>query len=259
MNYKLTLTALLLTTFFASTDLVNAHDGRRMKVTVVNNQLFGQGYISGETPTDDGGGLVRPYYNAVHGHFNNVGSSAAIATLPGFDILTPAEDGLIGFDVTLTLLSGGKWAGAPTQDGTGLAQDFGTPELSNLTAAETLFLGMNGAAGGFSTESPGAFTIGEALSGPVEDIDLTYEIDLQPTDTIYFLEWQLSTDNPGIASSESLYTILSPDGANHVEKMHFQALALERHLGISAVPEPGSISLLAFGVLALFSGRKRSS
>jgi hypothetical protein len=237
---------------------LGAHEGRRLDITVINNQLYAQGYLSGDSPTDDGGGFVRPYYNAIHGHFNNVGSSGAIATLPGFDIRTPQQDGLIGFDMTLALLGGGKWAGAPAQDGSGIDQDFGAPVLSSLTASETMFLGLNGAAGGFDTDSLGNFVIGDAIAGAVEDIDLTYEIDLQPSDTIYFLEWQLSTNKPDILSSDSIYTILSPDGSGPVERMHFQSLALERHFGLSAVPEPGTVGLLMLSFAAISIRRTRN-
>ena len=51
----------------ALTTTVCAHDGRRLEIKVVDNQLVAQGYVS--NGVDDGGGLVRPYYNTIHGHW----------------------------------------------------------------------------------------------------------------------------------------------------------------------------------------------
>ncbi|MEL6741291.1 MAG: prepilin-type N-terminal cleavage/methylation domain-containing protein, partial [Planctomycetota bacterium] len=64
------------------------HDGRRLRIEVVDNTLVAQGYISGANPSDDGGGVVRPYINAIHGHWENnpaSGVNAASARRPRTD------------------------------------------------------------------------------------------------------------------------------------------------------------------------------
>ena len=222
---------------------LEAHDGRRFDVTVIDGQLYAQGYLSGVDPINDGGGIERPYFNAIHGHFSNTNSAAlAITGLPGFDIREENASELQGFDLALTLIGSGVWDSPPAQDGSGFAQDFGEPQLTDLAADETIFASFGSTT--VDTDALGILTLATAISGDVLDIDLDYEINNQPVNSIHFLEWELSTSNPDIANSSSIYTILSPDGVGVVERLHFQSLALEEGLGVTlavAVPEPSSM------------------
>jgi len=56
------------------------------------------------------------------------------------------------------LIGAGKWVDPPAQDGTGLAQDFGTPQLTDLGIGEVLRISMR-------TESLTTATFGESLTG----------------------------------------------------------------------------------------------
>ncbi len=256
MKAKLVLVLpLIATAIFAACDTLAAHDGKRLDVLVINNQLYAQGYLSGSDPQDDGGGIVRPYFNAVHGHFSNVGSSLAVAALPGFDIRSSNAVDLSGHDLAITLIGAGKWDEPPRQDGTGLAQDFGTPILSELDIGEVLSISSR--SDSISTDAPGTLTLASNIAGDLTDLDPDYEINLQPDNVIYFLEWELSTTHPDIRLSESVYTILSPDGTGPVQRLHFQSLALERHFGIQGVPEPSFLSLIALAATTTMFVRRR--
>ena len=251
-------TPVLIAILFASLNSLFAHDGKRLDVVVIDNQLYAQGYLSGLDPVNDGGGITRPYYNTIHSHFTNIGSNTiANSQLPGFDIRMDNASELMGHDLNLALIGAGKWDEPPAQDGTGLAQEFGTPVLSELAIGEVLSVALR-------TETVTTENFGESLelatsvSGDVFDIDPNYEINLQPSNALYFLEWQLSTSNPDILDSESIYTIHSPDGVGPVKRLHFQSLALERHFGIAAVPEPGALSLIGLLTLSTFARRKSS-
>lgn len=238
-----------------------AHDGRRFDITVIDNQLYAQGYLSNPlTGENDGGGVVRPYFNAIHGHFSNSNSgSNAFASLPGFDIRISNAAELQGHDLLLTLIGSGRWDSPPAQDGTGLAQDFGVPNLTGLAAGETMF--VSNAIELVDTSTLGSITLAQNITGDVLDIDLDYEIDFQPVNSIHFLEWELSTSNAAVSDSVSVYTLLSPDGVGPIERLHFQSLALERHFGVqaTAIPEPSSTLCLAWGASCLLLVRKRQS
>jgi len=240
----------------------SAHDGRRLDIQVINNQLFAQGFLSNPVgPQDnDGGGLVRPYFNVIHDHFTNIGGSG-IATLPGFGISSATP--LIGGDVTLELLGASKWT-PPARIGTGPDQDFGTPVLEALSDSELISIGFPGSSQPqVDSNTLGEFTLASNINGTTnyDDIDLSYIINLEPEGSIYALEWQLSTTQPGIADSSSVYTLLSPDGVGFDQRLHFQTLALENFLGVTAattaVPEPGSCALLGMMLMPVLLRRKR--
>lgn len=122
-----------------------AHDGKRIEIEVQNDQIVGQGYLfsSDGDPTNDGGGIIRPYVNAIHSHFTPVGNTGLYNNATGFDLRESAP--FEGADLILTLTGAGKWANPPAQDGTMFAQDFGTPQLSPLGANENIevFLVLN--------------------------------------------------------------------------------------------------------------------
>ncbi len=215
---------------------------------MIDDQLFAQGYKT--DGVDDGGGLVRPYLNAIHDHFGNSpgASESASADLPGYDI-PDGIDALDGYDVTWTLTGAWKWVGPPMMPpaGTEVVQ---TP----LDTGDTVYVTRG--ASFVSTDSPGSLLlVNYAASGGVGgDLDLTYDIDLEPSDVLYVIESVLSTTAPGIADSETIYTILSPDPA--VGGLHHASLYLEQQLGI--VPEPASLTLLALGGGLALARRRRA-
>ena len=229
-------------------NLSQAHEGRRLEVLIADNQLYAQGYLSGANPIDDQGGIVRPYTNAIHGHFDSndpANQIPFIAGLPGFDLFEIER--LRSADLTIELLGARKWENPIVG---------ATPLLTSLDADETIEIGF-GFQPTINTVDLGGFTFADSITRRVSDIDLTYSIETDPADTLYALEWRLATSQPGIADSDSVYTILSPPGTGPVERLHFQSLALEANLGISTVPEPGALFVLGIGGL-LASTRRRS-
>lgn len=247
MKIKTIVSALAILVSLAS--LVQAHDGRRLDVVIIDGQLYAQGYLAGAAPVDDGGGLIRPYYNAIHGHLDvQAAASLYLATLPGFDLSASAGAQLLGADLQLELLSVTKWESPVVGQ---------TPMLEALDASELISVGHSNQST-ISSNNLGSFTLADSISGGISDIDLAYTLSGDPTDKLFALEWQLSTNQVGIADSESLYTILSPPGTGPVERLHFQSLGLESQLGITvAVPESSSLMLLAMaGVVGLVRRRK---
>ncbi|MEM0914031.1 MAG: hypothetical protein AAGK09_05405 [Planctomycetota bacterium] len=227
----------------------SAHDGRRFEIKVVDDQLVAHGYHS--AGIDDGAGVQRDYYNALHAHWtNNTVGSGATATLPGFDILGEAP-GLAGYDVDYTLTGAKKWVVTPPASGhmghgTHGGHDPGHPEI-HLMPLDGELLGLSYGLTGqdVTTDSPGTIDLvtgwdGVVGSGNGYDLDFLYQIAVAPTDTIFVLEGVLSTDAPGIAASETVYTILSPTG----HSFHANSLALEAYLG-TPIPEPMTVSLAA--------------
>ena len=246
--------------------IADAHGGRRFSILVIDDKLYAQGYLS-EIP-DDGAGIERPYFNAIHGHFENSlipSNQSAEATLPSYDIFEDTAMTLNGADVFLELLSAVKWENPTPQDTSleGMArlqQDFEIPEMLPGLGPndEPIFIGYEDEV--ISTSDLGRLTLAMGLSGAAVDLDLSYQIDDRPENILYVLEWQLSTTKSGIEASDSLYTIFSPDGNGPVERLHFQSLALENKFGvtISAVPEPGSFVALMLGTPLALIRRKRS-
>ena len=221
-----------------------AHDGRRLEIQVINNQLWAQGYISAGQP-DDGAGMVRPYLNTIHGHWSDNPSPvvAASATLPGFDLL--AGGALTGFDIDLTIDGARKWVGPDAMPMPGTIPD--------LVASEEFFVSYGGDS--ISTTTGGTFDLLDNISaGGQLDIDLAYDIADEPRGVLYVIDMTLSTNAPGIAASEQIHIILSPDGLDPVERLHHASLYLESHLG-RQVPAPASA--LTIGALALTARRRR--
>jgi len=269
-----------------------AHDGRRFQIEVRDNQLRAQGVNSAGVPIDPAG--LRNYFNAIHGHWSNL-TSPQLADLPGYDAgfgttalsdfdvyltitgatkWTSVSDNLVDPDAsgsTQNIIAGGQIKPGTTLD------------LQPLAANESLQVNIGGAGGEtVSTVDLGGggagLTItlidnfdGKLLIGPdgiVDnpdtqnpsngyDVDLTYLYDgpSAPLDAIYVLETVLSTDAPGIADSDTVYTIFAPDGSGPINRLHFAALFTEQQLG-TVVPEPASAALLAVGGALVLTGRR---
>ena len=240
MKVSTTFTAALLSAVFVSP--AQAHEGRRFQVQVnAEGQLVAQGVNTG---ADDGAPAIRPYLNAIHGHWANFRtSSAASADLPSFDLFDPPAQ-IEGADLTLTLSDAFKWVAPPMMPPAGT-----TPAFEALGADETIFVTYSG-----NTLTTNA--LGESLTlldpvpvGGQGDLDLSYEIGLQPDNVIYVLEFTLDSSAAHVIESDPVYAILLPEG-----QLHHAGLFTERYLGTS-VPEPGSLAILA--VMGVAVGTRR--
>lgn len=219
---------------------------RRFEIRIIDGQLAAQGYIGGPNPTDDGLGLVRPYLNSMHDHWTNGETRAASAGLPGFDLFDPGA--LLGHGLTITLTGASKWVAPPDEPAPGTI-----PDLVALGPAEEIFVSRVGVQ--HSTSAPGSFTLAESIgAGGAAGLDLAFATALEPTDTIYILDFTLSTDAPGVASSDPIHVILSPDGLTKLQRLHYASLYLEEHLG-TPIPAPGGVALLVGA--GLVGGRRR--
>ncbi len=228
-----------------------AHGGRRFSVVTLENQIFAQGQIvseTGGTPTDDGGGVIRPYYNAIHEHFADLPDVAnplfSRANNPGLDITDPT---LSAHGMALQVLGGFKWA----------APEIGPYESFTKTSfndQEGVRVNFNaGVAQSASTNDLGSIDLGVG-----EHFDLTFDyLDpsgtpaVSPDGTLFVMEFRLSSEADGIEASDRIFAILAPDGAGMMERRHHAALFLESELGVVPVPEPASILLLGMGVMAI--------
>ena len=212
MKIKWILFAILLTIGFALPAICAAHSGRRFEVrTDVDGgleKLYAQGYNS--SGTDDGGGVTRSYTNAIHDHWGNV-FGAATSGLPSFDVITPGS--LQGYAINASLVGVTKWVDPPLVEmgGMMMVPEGTIPTLESLTT-ENLIVSKNSQV--VSNGALGTLTLDNSISASGEHLDLIYVIDLEPANVLYALEWILSTDAPNIMASESIYAILSPDGAN---------------------------------------------
>ena len=237
-----------------------AHDGRRFDIQIKDGQLVALGYISGNNPVDDGNGVVRDYYNAIHSHWTDLVDLGiqSRSTLPGFDISD--ESDLIGDELWLTVTGVKKWAHAPFSDfagshGGGHGSGHGTthtpshggghfsPNFAAIPADEWVQVQFNGA----------VLNLGNALQiessvGSQGHYDLTFDYKagnpldaaLAPETAVYLVELQLSTSDPSILPSDTIYAILSPTIAG----AHGLSLATEQALG-TPVPEPASLAIMA--------------
>lgn len=251
MNAKRFWVGLILGVVVSLPNVSSAHEGRRLEVEVHNNQLWAQGSIGGP---DDGGGVIRPYYNSMHDHWTNAfgDKQEATANLPAWDIINPNE--LVGHSVSITWTDAFKWVAPPMMPPAGTV-----PNFSPLASGELIT--VTGPLG----DELDSLSLGQLMLVNSVDIhghlnlDIEYKINKQPLNEIFILEWTLSSNAPGIADSRSIYTILSPDGADPMERLHHASLYVERYLGVSAVPEPGvlGLTLLAGSLGWLGSRRKR--
>lgn len=221
-----------------------AHNGRRFQVQVRNQQLVAQGYITAGV-ADDGGGTTRPYLNAIHDHWANLGDASAVSNLPGFDVLDTTV--LEGFDLSLVFVDAFQWSNPPTDPAANLA-----PRFLNLDSTIGIEFGAT-----IDTIDGGSLPLANNIPpAGLRDLDPLYAISGTPSDVIHVLEWQLTTDAPGVADSDSIYTILSPDGVGPVERLHEASLLTERFLG-QAVPEPSAFATTLGGFLLAFAAAGR--
>ncbi len=242
MHRSIAITALL-----AAACTAHAHDGRRLEIKVINDQIVTQGYNS--AGVDDGGGVVRPYYNAIHGHWSYNPSpaiNASSADLPGFDVF--AGSALAGHNIMIELVGAKKWIAPPMMPTPGTV-----PNLVALDASEEIFVSHGSSL--VSTNAMGAFELVSNVSpSGTLDIDLSYDVAARPSGVLMVLEFVLSTDASGIAASDTVHIILSPDGATPMQKLHHASLYLESVLG-TPVPAPGAVAMLGLG--GLFAARRR--
>ncbi|MFK7790535.1 MAG: hypothetical protein AB8C95_13710 [Phycisphaeraceae bacterium] len=246
-----------------------AHSGRNFAVQLANDgsggqQLRLQGFntTGPEMGVDPSG---RQYYGAVHDHFDFLSNGGAEAEQPGF-LVSASLSELQGHSLTLQVVGAQKWVVDRNTilmpDNPMLASGIDARDivLQALSANETIIINSVREPGDFADTASlddvllAALVTDGGLAG-VDDIELTYDIGVQSTDTIYVIESVLKTSAPGIADSESFYTILSPDGSDMRERLHFPALLLETSLG-TPVPEPASIGILA--LLPVLMRRRRS-
>ena len=260
---------LILTLIFTltATQMLLAHGGRRLDVVVIDGKLFAQGYNSGSA---DQGDFVRPYMNSIHNHW---ASGSTVTSLPGFDVTLGQAfiDGggvahpysynnqaalLQGFDLSIELTGAGKWT-SPSQPFTesvfGINESIGIDYESEANENVSVSIDTTDLASGV----PLTFDLVTDWSESTTDLDVDYTLSLnpEPTGSIYFLQWQLSSANPAIESSDSVYTIFAPP-----MQFHHQSLALEQTLGttVSSVPEPSALGLLGLGLSILATRRRRS-
>lgn len=242
----------------------DAHSGRRLAVVVLNGQLAAHGYNTGAS---DGQVSPRPYYNAIHGHWNNspAGPQVATATLPGFDVFGPNSVGVVGVapsagllageSLTLTLLSAGTWTPPTSPISHG---NFGPISIVPLTAVNAVEIEHQGQA--YLTSDPGQISFPLALGGEIDplvgavDLDLIYRTSGHPTGSLYVLEWALSTTAAGITDSGSVYTLLSPEGM-----LHHQSLYAESQLSVAVAPTPGAsmLALITLYGASMWGGGRR--
>ncbi len=253
MNPKTCFAALVL--LIATPWLLSAHDGRRFEIEVLNdNALWAQGSIGGGV--DDGGGIHRPYYNAIHDHWSNApgGKQEAIATLPAWDIFNP-DPRLVGHSISLELVDVFRWVAPPLMPPAGTVPDFEPIDMSDLIQISTLQDSLTVTAGG----SFGTIELLDSVDIHGHfDLPFEYKINKKPENEIYIFEWVMSTSAPGINRSHSIFAVLSPDGLTMSDRLHHASLYTEQYLGIRTIPEPGSLAFLALlgGYLAVQRRRK---
>lgn len=243
----LTFALLILQLGFANWAEAAPHEGRRYEILVLNDKLYAQGINNGQT---DGLPTVRPYLNSIHDHWVNVGDGTANASLPAYDLFD--TQGLVGHGLFLNLESGFKWSQPPLMPPPGTVPDFDTLEADEVMS---IFFNNNMV----ETDSLGKLFLSNSVdSHGFSDLDFQYTIGIEPTNEIYVLEWTLVSTNPDIEASDSIYTILAPDGSTPQERLHHASLYLEGYLGVTnPVPEPSGALLLSLVVTGIAIRRRR--
>jgi hypothetical protein len=220
------------------------HAGRRFEVGLRDGeQLFAQGVNTGPS---DGAPAVRPFENVIHDHWQNslLGLPTASATLPGFDIPSPAS-AIVNRPLYLTLVGSMRWLAPPE-----MPPPATTPMLIPLGDDELIRVTLGGQT--VNTRDLGTLVLTPSVSIlGMADLDPLYQIDSTPADVIHVLTFRLSSSNTAVLDSDPIYVILSPDGTNPTDRLHHASLLLESHLSTVAVPEPCGKWLLALGISVL--------
>ena len=244
------LAVLLMVLLLVVATSVQAHEGRRFWVEIVNDQLVSRGSIGGGV--DDGGGVERPYYNSIHDHWtNSVGAKIeANASLPAWAIIDHSP--LVGHSVHLEFINTFKWVDPPLMPEEGTVPNFVSLDQDELITIKTIDETI-------TSDSLGVLELVNSVDVHGHfNLQFDYQINKKPSQEIMVMEWILSTSAPGVSDSSSVYTILSPDGLDPVTRLHHASLYTERHLGVfNSVPEPGSACLLGLGLVAMAFRRNR--
>ena len=231
-----------------TTRIATAHEGRRFEVSVVAGQLLAEGVNTGP---DDGAPAVRPYPNAIHDHWLNspVGNEVAFATLPGFDFPHPPSD-LVDHPLYVTLLDVHRWVNPPT-----MPTADTIPRLSPLAPGEIITI--TGDTQTIDSTNRGTLLLAPAVTaGGIADLDFIYEINSRPQDVIHVLTVRLEAPDSVVQSSDPIYILLSPDGADPATRLHHASLFLEARIADIAVPEPASCWLLALFSAGVICSRR---
>jgi hypothetical protein len=235
--------AIFVVTGLVACSVASGHEGRRFVVSLELGQLVVQGQNTG---SDDGAPAIRPYTGAIHDHWRNnpLVPNRASATFPEFDLPAPTG-GLADWPLYLNLLGAGKWDNPPPM----MVPPDTVPHLVALEPGE--LIGVSRGAHITNTDQLGSLPLIDSVpAGGLLDIGLLYEINRAPVGQIHYLQFSLSSGNSAVMASDPFYVILSPDGANHMERRHHAALFLENYLATRAVPEPASI---VSAIAALFA------
>jgi hypothetical protein len=230
---------------------LHAHNGRGFEIEVVAGKLQAQGINAAEP---DGAPAVRPYINSIHDHWRTIQSlDSSIASLPEFEVGPQVAFAFLeSYALELRLVSALQWASPPLTPSTGTVPSLTPLENADVISIQTL-------SSPITTESLGTLQLSTSVpAGGTGDIIPLFRVDGSPTDRIHVLEFVLSAiapdaTHPAIASSDSLFVLLSPDGVGPAERLHHASLYLEQHLAIHGlpIPEPTSLVLLAWGVFWL--------
>ena len=230
----------------------SAHSGRRLLVEVANGVLQAQGVNTGPA---DGAPSVRPYVNVIHDHWHNIYPDPATGLSPFAnsllpDIGVPPNGQLQGYDLTLTLLGAQKWVNPPEMPTPGVV-----PLLQPLGPGETIRIETVNS--DVSTDAPGTLLLSVSVPARgIDDLLLNYTTNRLPSNEIDVLTFRLSakpadpTKPDLIADSGPIFVLLSPDGANSMEKLHHASLFLEAYLA-KPIPEPSSCMLAALSFVGI--------
>lgn len=213
-----------------------------MVVGVENGKLTAQGANNEPSAPDFG---TRPYPNAVHDHWQVIPSSPdfAYAFSPEFDIPTPPVE-LQNYPLFLKLESATKWVSPPVMPSEGTV-----PDLVPLSPGELVTIESTAPYNTDSAELGDLLLSTSVPAGGETDIALYYSLNANPAGVLYALKFTLHSPAPNVDPSDPLYLVMSPAGANPVEKLHHASLYLEEYLATAtAVPEPGAIGLVVLGV-----------
>lgn len=114
-----------LSLWILGSSLTLAHDGRRLEVIVVSGQLVAQGVNTGP---DDGAPPVRPYENAIHGHWTNVPSlNSGTSSQPGYDVTQFVSGELAGYRLDLDWVGSYTWIDSSQMPGHGMTLEPDMP------------------------------------------------------------------------------------------------------------------------------------